>query len=328
MKDESIASFKFKYVKNGKAVGMRSAKGFISKTSLWLGEQEVPYEYIGDATTRDKRLIIALTSDAKLSKQLQKNLLDGHVIALEIDKLDALELEKQIDRHSSTIHAELSKQQYIDKGQEDLFKAIICPNCQATVDLSELPETPYIYCRFCESILDQETEIITNGDNYRCCDECGLFDYVQGYTDFQFYFFIVVFGYTSRRRYLCSVDAVRMARRNLLKNLIFLLGVPSAIRTWIQASRVHEKAFQGLRQANSFAQKGNYRDADKLYSQLLTQHPNHPGILMNQGWAHFSGGDVRGCVEYLKQSLEACCNYLPSIRMAKRLQNTMASVPT
>ncbi|MHA2202833.1 MAG: tetratricopeptide repeat protein [Candidatus Hodarchaeales archaeon] len=323
MQEESIVTFKFKYVIEGQTQGFRSKMGSISKSALWLEDMKIPYEYIVDTAIRDNRIILTFSSVSDVDETLRDYLINGGAFALEVSKLPAFELKKHIDRLSSVIHTGLQKQHLITKGRGDLFKSFICPNCKATVDLSELEETVYIYCRFCESFLTQNIDIINTGDNYRICHECHMFGYVQSYTDFQFYliFLLIVYfyGFSHTRRYLCSVDAVKMAKRNFLKNLIFLIGVPTAILTWIKALRAKDDVFKGLSKANSFARDGNYHEADKIYSQLLEHHSNHPAILMNQAKGHLRGLDASGAIELLNKSVKACSNYYPSLRLLNRV---------
>ena len=153
----------------------------------------------------------------------------GGVLALEVQGARVRDLERTIDRRASVLVAQRHKGELAAAGDEGRYRVMTCPHCQATVDLSDFERTRYVYCRYCESILDQSGSIVSAGDAYSACSECQMFGRVQGYTVFYFYFLLVVYGFSYGSRYLCDTCAVRTAQRALLLNLIFLLGIPSSI---------------------------------------------------------------------------------------------------
>jgi hypothetical protein len=144
------------------------------------------------------------------------------------------------------------------------------------------------------------------------CSECGLFGQIRPYTVFHFYFLLIVYGFRYQRRYLCDTCAQKTAIRTLLLNLIFLVGVPTAVYNYFKARSEGDSEFAGLAKANALALKGNYQEADRLYDRLSMQSGHHPGILMNQGLGHLRGGDTRGAVEFFHASLGAAPNYGPT----------------
>ncbi len=320
MEEMTGLPFKFRFVQNRQAKGLRSKKGLASESALVLDGEQIPYGDVLNTISRDKRLVLGIAPGAHLGEKVRKELQDGHYVILEVSKIEVRELERYIDRQASAVLAEKHRQELIAEGKGHLFRAITCPHCQATIDVTDLEQTAYTYCRFCESILDREEAIVSHGESHRVCDECGLFGRVKGYTVFYFYFFLVVYGYSYKRRHLCDSCAVRQARKSFLLNFLFLLGVPSAISMWIRATRGREQELKDLAKANSLAGKGKYQEADALYERLLEQRPDHPGILFNRGVAHLKGNDTEGAYRHLGQSIQACNNYLPTLQLAREIQ--------
>jgi DNA-directed RNA polymerase subunit RPC12/RpoP len=159
----------------------------------------------------------------QLGQKTAKACQEGGVLALEVQGVQARDLERTIDRRASALAAQRHKRELAAAGDENRYRVMTCPHCQATIDLSDFERTRYVYCRYCGSILDRGGGIVSSGDAYHVCSECQMFGRVRGYTVFYFYFLLVVYGFSYGRRYLCDTCAVRTAQRALLLNLIFLL---------------------------------------------------------------------------------------------------------
>jgi len=112
------------------------------------------------------------------------------------------------------------------------------------VDLTDFENSSYTFCRFCGSIFNTSQQLVSNGDIYQVCDECNMHYRVRGYTVFNFYFLLVVYGWSMKRSFVCDTCATKPAQRTLLTDLIVLLGVPSAIYRWIKAQSGREPQFQ------------------------------------------------------------------------------------
>jgi hypothetical protein len=311
--------FKFRFVQGGQAKGLRTKAASASSDALVLDGEPIRYEDIVDTTSQDKRLILALASTVQLGQKTAKACQEGGVLALEVQGVQARDLERTIDRRASALAAQRHKREMAAAGEESRYRVMTCPHCGATIDLSDFERTRYVYCRYCESILDQGGSIVSAGDAYRVCNECQMFGRVRGYTVFYFYFLLVVYGFSYSGRYLCDTCAVRTAQRALLLNLIFLLGIPSSIYMWVKALTGHEPEMKELPKANALARKGKAKEAEAIYMRLLQRLPEHPGLLANQGIGYLNAGDSQG-VECLKRSLRACSNYQPAMQLLLRLQ--------
>lgn len=320
--------FKFRYVQNGRVRGLRAGNGTASDTALHLDGEEIPYRNIFDSSSRDNHFVISLGPNTSLGPKTGKQLQNNRFLALEISKVKADELKRHVDHFGSAIWAENHRQQLVNEGKGQLFSTIVCPHCNATIDLSDSERSAYIYCPYCSSIVNHSLKVVSDSSIYSICDECQMYDRVRGYTVFHFYFLLVVYGYSVKRRFVCDTCATSIAQRALLTNLIFILGVPSAIYMWVKAQTGRDPYFQDLAKANKLARQGKYQEADQIYDKLFSLYPDHPGILMNKGLGHLHGKDSNGGVSLLTRSLRACGNYIPSIQIIRRLQQAASQAQT
>jgi hypothetical protein len=313
--------FKFSYVN---AFTLFRQNGRASTTGIDLQGVEIPYTHVTETSTRDNRFVLALAPSTPLDPKMKKRLQENRFLVLQLAKDKAQALKKHIDRYGSAIWARNHQQQLGNAGKGNLFCTVVCPHCGATIDLSELERTTYVYCPYCASITNYSQQIVSNSDTYDVCDECNMYDRVRGYTVFHFYFLLVVYGYSVKRRFVCDTCATSLAQRALLLNLIFILGIPSAIYMWIKAQTGRDPYFKDLAKANKLARKGKYQEADEIYERLFSLYPEHPGLLMNKALGHLHGKDGNGGVAFLTRSLKACANYIPSIQFIQRMRQAAA----
>ncbi len=293
--------FRFKYVEDGYAKGFFSKIGILEHNRLTLDNKQIPLVQISDTTRRDNRLVILIEGE--------------NAYVLEVYQVKALELERAIDREASVEQIKLIQADYEQQGKKHLFHSVICPHCHAIINLSELKRTNYAYCRFCESIIDWEgTRIINNGETYRICDECGVFGHIKGYTEFYFYFLLLIYGYSSTRRHLCSTCASRLFWKMLAYNFIFIIGIVPSIYLKIRSMLGNDRRYTQLTKANALARKGRYIEANSIF-RIMMSHGHHPGLLYNQALGHLNGDNVKGMFEYLDRSLDCCANYEPTLRL-------------
>jgi len=313
-----IRTFGFRFVTGGNAAfGKRH--GAIG-TALTLDDTEIPWEKIGDTTTRERRLIIALGDGVQVGPKMAKFLVDGHLVVIQPAGVDARQLEKAIDRQASAREAELRRAELEAKGMGHLVRAVTCPVCKATVDLSGLEKTRYAWCRFCESVFSEDGKNVTDGRRYRCCDECGMFDRIQPYPEFYFYFLVFVYGFKYTQRFLCDACAHRLFIKALSINFIFLLGIPTAIWVKVKSMQGREQSLATLADGNRLARRGLYNEARSIYEQLLRNQPDHPGILTNQALGHVTGGDQTGAGQVLARAVASCSSYGPAFALLQPQQ--------
>jgi hypothetical protein len=298
--------FKFHFLADGKVTSVRTKKGRLDDATLTLDAEVIPLAEIVDLLVRDNRMLVTAHKREPLT--------------LQVYKVKARDLEQQIARRSSALRAEQNKRELEKAGEGSKFRAVICPVCAATINLSGLDRSSYVHCRYCESLLDRDSQVVHRGDRYRVCDECAMFDRVKGYTEFYFYFLVVVYGFSSKRRHVCDRCAGRIFIKTLLINLIFILGIIPSIVIKIRSLIGREQAFKKLPAANALAIKGRYAQADPMYLELMQAHPAHPGLLLNQAVGHLNGRDTDQGVALLRQSLRSCANYRPALQLVAALK--------
>lgn len=325
MQGTQEVAFKFRYVQGGQAKGLRAKKAVVADQALVLAGEPIRFEDIIDTMTRDNRLVLGLVPGVSLGEKTQKALVNGHAIVLEVGGGKAGELKVQVDRITSGMAAERNRQRLEADGRGDRFRAVTCPHCSATIDLSELEVTPLAYCSFCASVITRNLEVVSEGDTHRVCGECGMFDRIRSYTVFYFYFFLIVYGFQYQRRQLCDTCAQKAALRAFWLNLIFILGVPSAVYNFFKARSGRDPRFPELAKANALARKGDYQGADRLFDRLSMASGPHPGVLLNQGLGRLQGGDLPGAAESFSRSLKAASNYWPTQRVLYQLSEAASA---
>jgi len=316
--------FKFQYVDAaGNAKGFRAQLGCLTPTGIELKGLVIPLTAVLETVARENRLVLAVDG-AQIPQELYQHLIDAKLLILESSKVKPAVLKPRIDQVTSVYRAERHRQELEAEGKSHEFHCVKCPECDATVDASGPYETSHIYCPYCDAVLQKDGVMVSSGKHHRLCEECGWFDRVQGYTEFYFYFLLVVYGYSYKKRYLCDSCVSRVFIKTLLMNFLFVIGIPSAIWMKIKSTMGHEEGFQDLAKANAFAKKGKSVEAAQLYSNVLDRYPGHPGVLYDQAFAALSINDLGGARTMLQQALQQCSNYAPAQNLLEGLDQVEA----
>lgn len=313
--------FKFRFVDDGKTVGfLRSPTGRVGDSGLELDDSLIDYGQIGETVTRGDR--VAIQVDGEGVPQDVSEYLQNSVLVLEPRDVAPRRLESVIDQRCSAVRLQERRRRAREQGREHLIRSESCPTCGSEVDLTDLDESRYVYCPFCDTIFDREQRT-SLGRQYRTCDDCGLFGRVQPYPEFFFYFLVVVYGFEYKQRFLCGVCAHRLFVKALLLNLIFVIGVPTAIWVKIKSVVGGKSGMTELRRANKLAEKGQLAEAADLYSSVLAEYPEHPGILYNMGLTRLKHGDGRRGLQTLERALTSCPNYHPLLRTVSEIEQQL-----
>ena len=317
--ESDTLEFKFYYIgADGNAAGFGAKRGRVTPTAVELKDTEIPHTAILDTMARDNRLILVVDT-IQVPGKIAKHFTNGQILALQVSKAKPVELKKMIDQITSIHRAKRHKDELEAKGEGDTFRCLVCPQCEATLDVSGLPDTVYVHCPYCESIAQHDGRLIPSGERYRQCEECGWFDRVQGYTEFYFYFLLVLYGFSYKRRYLCDVCVNRVFWKVLLMNIIFILGIPPAIWMKIKSKLRREVGLREIARANTLARKGRSVEALQLYNNVLDRHPGHPGIHYDQALGALLENQLITAREFLDLSLQQCANYTPARYLLEQL---------
>lgn len=319
--DTEEVTFQFRYVnEEGNPFGLEKYTGRVSWQDLALDKTRVPLDAIALTTVRDDRINLTLERDAP-TDALRKFVTGVRMLTLEISKASAVTVKREIDRYLSVYRARENRLTLEEAGRGDTFRCLTCPECEATLDVSGLAYTPYVYCPYCESIAKRDGDLLPGGPNYRLCDECGWFDRVQGYTEFYFYYLVSISGASAKRRYCCDNCINRIFWKALALNVLFLVGIPPAIWMKLKSLRGREAGLESLALANKYAKAGRTREAQHHYVLCLDQHPGHPGIHYDQALGALLENQLITAHEFLNQALQQCGNYTPALYLREQLDD-------
>lgn len=315
--------FQFRFVKNGDAAGFGAKKGVARENGLTLGQWELPLERISATVSRDKRLVLVVDA-AGLDEKLAKEIQDG-VLVLEIYKWNAELLKNWIDERISRRLADEKKRELNHLGQSDQFRAETCPNCRATIEVSGQTKASYLYCGYCESTFRAaqsggwESSPEAKGAKAGQCEDCGFWGRIKGYTEFYFYFLVYIYGWRSKRLFICDSCADRIFWKNAAINFPFVLGTPSALILKTRAVSGRDANWKKLAKANKMARKSNASGAAFVYEELLQTWPEHPGLLFDLALARTLAGEIDTARNFAQRALKSCPNYEPAQRIIEKL---------
>ena len=309
--------FKFTFVRGGNAATVFAKDGMMTPQGLVLDGMHLPLACILDTETVQRRIVLKLGYPQAVHPSIQ-GFMEQDSLVIEVRSPAARMIEIAIDRFASYAEAEGYRQQLAAQGREREFWVVACPFCQSTVNLSTLPRSGYYYCRFCTSIHHHQ-QPLPQTTKYRTCDECSMFDRNQTYSEFYFYFLVVVYGFRYVQRQMCDTCAKGLFWKTFLINFIFVLGVPSAVWIRVKLAIGREPSLQKLADANGLALKGNAQGARAIFAELHQILPDHPGLHVNEARGHAQAGDVASATASLRAALAACPNYVPATDLMQKL---------
>lgn len=289
---------------NGNRKGFLAAKGSVDPgEGLAIRGETIPPEAIMAAKRLPGNVVVVG--------------LEGQAIAMDVYGGQADRVCRAVNALASAHHAERHRAELAKKGAEHEFRTATCPRCEATIDLSRFPETPYVYCPFCEALSSPDAPDLTG---YCVCESCGYFGRPRTYTEFYFYFLLVVYGWRYSKHQICPACMRPKAWRMLFINAIFVLGVPVAL---VQLYRVYfagqgkSAAFPGLEAANAAARARKRPQAEALYERILERDEPAPGIRYNLGRVAAATGDPETAAAHLEMALAECANYAPAFGLLR-----------
>lgn len=306
MSESEAIKFKFQFLDdNGNAQNFLSQKGLLTEESLTLRDDVIPIGAIIKVFQSSNRLVLAVNTEQDKAIAIPIQIVSGPI----------KKIHSALSAGASTHHVAARKAHLEEQGRGHEFRTEICPYCQASIDLSGFETTPQVYCPYCDAVATMVGDQPKSENKHQLCDQCGLYSMPQDYTEFYFYFLLVVYGWhykTVRRCQSCMRKSVWMM---FFGNLPFILGFPFAviqlIRVYFGASNLSSD-YAGLASANSLVQAGKYAKAQPLYEKILEKHPCSAGIRFNLGIAALNDVQTEQAAIYFAEALEDCSNYEPA----------------
>ena len=221
---EEPLRFKFHWLDDdGRETSISRKSGQFDGEILTLEDVQVSASAIVRVELRDLRMAAAVVTDtgepAHLTVQLSS-------------KRSGEELKSALDVVRSKDWARHHREGLVSHGRGQEYRDATCPHCRATLVLSRMPETPQLFCQFCQRLttVSPESERPKGEEHLRLCDECGMYSRPQRFT-IGYVVFLLVFVYSNfRQTWRCSACMRGDAWRMLFGNLPTLLGTPLALK--------------------------------------------------------------------------------------------------
>lgn len=298
--------FKFKWLNDqGQETGFRSKRGQFDGEMLVLDDVTIPALAIAQVQTRE-RIMVILVVDG-----------DGNPIqaAFGANPGDLARLKAALDASRSSAWARHHREQLQKEGRGHAYRDEDCPNCGATVVLSDMPRTPQLYCPYCDTLMtaDPAHDPPPGERDLRICGECQMFSRPQKYTVLYIWFVLVAYGWHSYPTWRCPACMRGTAWKMFFGNLLFLIGTPVAL---VQLARTYGGSirgpFAGLDRANLKARSGDALGALEGYRAILERIPCSAGLKYNLGLALLQQKDKPRAAEAFRVALNDCANYAPA----------------
>lgn len=311
---------------SGRLAHLLPKQGRIDEVGIGLSDEMIFWEDIQGIEVDKSRLIISLMPYAVLGKVETRHIIPEHqCIVIKISGEDIFLLKSSIDRRMSVRQAKERLAGMTEDQIAKYFRHLNCPHCNALIDLTDYPTTFYVFCPYCHTLCDKHGTPLIGYKHYRVCPECNMFGKVSYYTDYRYYYKPLQRTFYKKRYYCCDACADSMFKKNILKNLPFLIGAVASFRQWLKSRQNREYSFEDLHKANQYALMGAVNEAKNIYYSILLRLPHHPGIHYNLGYMYFRLGNREKASYYFQKSLQQCANYLPLIAFLKKYEHVSIS---
>ena len=314
MTSQDPLEFKFQFLdETGNAKSFLRKKGRFEDRVLTLDDVEIPAAAMADCQVLEKRMLFAVPDG------------EGGLGSLMVDlpsASTAADLKTRVDAARSRQWADAYCEDLEKKGRGGSYREAECPRCVATLVLSDMPETPQVFCNYCGTLSTQGQAAPPAEATHRLCEECGMYSQPAKFTVFYFYFLLVVYGWRSRTKWCCKGCMRGDAWKMLLGNLPFVLGVPVAVTQLVRAysgGSVVEGQFAGLNAANVAARKQDWDKAVAGYRAVLERVGVSAGVKYNLGAALRSAGREEQAARSMELALADCANYTPAYANLREL---------
>lgn len=300
-------AFKFQWVdKDGDTVGLRSKKGNFDGATLVLDDVHLPVAAISGLRRYDKRFVVTTVSDEG----------DIGAAVFQVNSNVVVTLKRDLDIARSRAWAKAERERLEGEGLGGTFRARDCRYCGATIVLTNFPDGPQLYCPFCETLqaADDLAETPFKEQEYRLCDECGMYSRPRRFTIFYFYFLLVLYGWHARQVWRCGGCMRGDAWKMLFGNALFVIGVPVALTQMMRAygSSVSKGVMAGIDTANLYVKNGQLDRGIAIYGRILKNAPANAGIKYNLGRALILSQRIDEAAEAFELALRDSPNYEPA----------------
>ncbi len=297
--------FKFQWLDaNGRPTGLMSAKGIVADGTLDLGDRVIPLGSILRATVRANRIGVSFVTPAGGRDDLVMEMTDSPMPL------------RSILNHAASLNWE----RYRRSECGDAARFVDCPACEARIDLTGLPDTPQVWCSYCERADERDSVPDLQEASLLECDGCGRLGQPVSYLSFVIWFVIVAYGWSSKRYWQCRACMRREALAMLGKNLVFVIGVPFALPLIVRShfkGKWIEGRFAGLIDATAAAIAGKTDDAIARLTAIEERLGGDAQIAYARGLVleatrAADAGTLNEIADAYRTALARCSNYRPA----------------
>ncbi len=319
MREASIYTFRFNFVNDSNLVkSVVGQIGRVNRDGVILGTERIFYEDIYKVDYFHNNVVIALYPFPTVSREISERFIPKHSTLVVRVRQYPEDLTSVINQRISGLKIAERLAGMTKEERKHFFQKMNCPQCDASIDLTDLVKTPYIYCMYCESLFDKHGYLAPGGNAYKTCPETGFFDRIGEHTDFQMYYLYKESKFSSRKYFCSDALAELFFKQNALKNAVF--GVGFFVNAWdkMRSASKRHPAYESLTEGNVLAMQGKMTEADEHYYKVLLRHPDHPGVHLNYALGYLKVGEEERALKHLRKSLDGCANYQPTKEILKK----------
>ena len=290
--------------RQGNPKSLSTRKGELTEEGLFLKKLEIPPESFIYASHHAKRVVLVYSEDHDPEKEPE-------FLILAIHKADPVEFTNLYNRMASTGKAKRERAKLSKEGRLDEYRDHTCPYCDATILLTGYAESPEIHCEYCDGVISPRVAA-EDAKAVKVCQNCHLYDQPRKFQTFFFYFFVVFYSFGWQTKFVCNSCAKREARIMLLKNLIFVLGVPYALWQMMRVRRarvVPIESYAGLEEANTAAHRRQIDAAARLYDTVAARNGGSAIASYNKGIALLSAERFEEASSAFEEAILDCSNF-------------------
>lgn len=298
----------------GQLQGFLASKGKLDDRGFESKAERIESDRFVRAEVRGKRVILLLRDErGTISPQV-----------LELYQPKPTVFARMINRIASDTST-LARQAALEaQGRGSELRVRRCTACDGMIDLTNFPESLEVYCPFCDTVSNATVPAMEQ-EKIRVCDSCGYFSMPRTITCFYFYFLLVVYGFHSQQKHMCSPCMRREGWKMLAGNSLFVLGVPVALtqlgRAYFGGTALGG-TYRGLEGANVIARASQPEKAAERYAEIAARLGGSAVASFNAGVAFAAAQRVAEAQQAFEASLRTCANFGPGAdRLAGILQS-------
>ena len=295
--------FKYEHLSpDGLPTNLFTRKGTLNDEGLLLHKLELPPSSFVVATAHGNRVIISYRNSPNAEPES---------LVLNISKAKPIDLVYEFNRAASANHAKRRQQELQAEGRGDEFRSTECRHCRATVMLAEFPISPEFYCLYCDCV-QPASKTDEDAHHIHQCERCGYYDSPSRFTNFFLCFLLAYVEYRYHVQHLCSDCARKTSTGMLLKNFIFIFGIPHSMYQWIRVRRSKHRppeSYLELINANKLARANDIDGAIAGYDSFAAKKGGSAIASINKGFALGSAKRIEEAVAAFEEALLDCSNF-------------------